>query len=57
MPRTPTVIFFEIVQQGTLYRGVPIGIAACVLSFCTNLLATLLVGFKAWCVVWVKSHL
>ncbi|KAI1795718.1 hypothetical protein LXA43DRAFT_1080150 [Ganoderma leucocontextum] len=33
---------------GTLFEGLPLGIAACVLSLSTNLLATLLVAYKAW---------
>ncbi|KAM5537428.1 hypothetical protein V8D89_008947 [Ganoderma adspersum] len=33
---------------GTLYEGLQIGIAACVLSLSTNLFATLLVAYKAW---------
>ncbi|PIL28050.1 hypothetical protein GSI_09802 [Ganoderma sinense ZZ0214-1] len=31
-----------------MYEGLPVGIAACVLSLSTNTLATLLVGYKAW---------
>ena len=34
-----------------MYQGVPIGIATSVLSLSTNILATLLVGYKAWYVV------
>ena len=33
---------------GSLFEGLPIGTAACVLSLCTNLVATLLVAYKAW---------
>ncbi|PIL28060.1 hypothetical protein GSI_09812 [Ganoderma sinense ZZ0214-1] len=33
---------------GAMYKGFSAGIAACVLSLSTNLLATLLVGWKAW---------
>lgn len=33
---------------GELYSGSPLGIAVCVLSLSTNLLATLFVGYKAW---------
>lgn len=36
---------------GTLLTGVPIGIATCALSLGTNVLATLLVAYKAWCVL------
>ena len=35
---------------GFMFEEVPGGIAACVLSYTTNLVAMLLVGFKAWCV-------
>lgn len=31
-----------------MYQGVPVGISTCVLSLSTNLVATLLVGYKAW---------
>ena len=34
-----------------MYQGIPIGIATSVLSLSTNILATLLVGYKAWYVV------
>ncbi|KAM5536418.1 hypothetical protein V8D89_009854 [Ganoderma adspersum] len=34
--------------MGTLFEGIPIGIAVCVLSLITNLLGTLLVAYKAW---------
>ncbi|KAI1781837.1 hypothetical protein LXA43DRAFT_597966, partial [Ganoderma leucocontextum] len=37
-----------IEQDGPMYRGIPIGIATCVLSLSMNILATLLVGYKAW---------
>ncbi|KAI1786143.1 hypothetical protein LXA43DRAFT_1034827 [Ganoderma leucocontextum] len=40
--------FYSFVPLGTSFEGLPIGIAACVLSLGTNLLATLLVGCKAW---------
>ena len=43
----------EAVQSmmiGFMFEEVPGGIAACVLSYTTNLVAMLLVGFKAWCV-------
>ena len=33
---------------GTMYEGLPIGLATCALSLCTNLLATLLVAYRAW---------
>lgn len=33
---------------GTLFEGLPIGIATCVLSLTTNILATLLVAYKGW---------
>ena len=33
---------------GSMYQGVPVGISTCVLSLSTNLVATLLVGYKAW---------
>lgn len=33
---------------GTMYEGLPIGLATCVLSLSTNIIATLLVGYKAW---------
>ena len=36
--------------SGAMYKGFSVGLAACILSFSTNLLATLLVGWKAWCV-------
>ena len=39
---------------GTLYEGLQIGIAACVLSLSTNIFATLLVAYKAW---YVLHHL
>ena len=35
---------------GSMFVGLPAGIAACVLSLSTNVLATALVGYKAWCV-------
>ena len=39
-----------------MYAGVSSGVAASVLSFCTNLCATVLVGYKAWCVTsWMSS--
>ena len=31
-----------------MYEGLPVGLATCVLSLSTNLLATVLVGYKAW---------
>ncbi|PIL28972.1 hypothetical protein GSI_09019 [Ganoderma sinense ZZ0214-1] len=33
---------------GFMYEGFPAGIAACVLSLTTNLVATILIGVKAW---------
>ena len=39
-----------------MYQGVPIGISVCVLSFSTNLLATLFVGYKAWYVIMQAEH-
>ncbi len=33
---------------GTMFEGLPIGVAACALSLSTNVLATLLIGYKAW---------
>ena len=36
------------VGSGSMYSGVSSGVAASVLSFSTNLGATLLVGYKAW---------
>ncbi|PIL25996.1 hypothetical protein GSI_11750 [Ganoderma sinense ZZ0214-1] len=36
------------VFPGTLFEGLQIGVAACVLSLSTNLLATALVAYKAW---------
>ena len=33
---------------GTLFEGLKVGIAACILSLFTNLFATLLVAYKAW---------
>ncbi len=40
---------------GTLFEGLPIGIAVCVLSLSTNILATLLVVYKAWYVLDLES--
>ena len=40
----------HVVGTGSMYQGFSYGVAASVLSFSTNLLATVLVGFKAWCV-------
>lgn len=34
--------------SGSLFDGLPIATGACVLSLCTNLVATLLVAYKAW---------
>ena len=39
---------------GTIYVDLPIGLTTCVLSLITNPVATLLVGYKAWCVMHVK---
>ena len=36
------------VFPGTLFEGLKVGIAACILSLCTNLFATALVAYKAW---------
>ena len=36
------------VMVGFLYEGFPAGIAASVISLATNILSTLLVGYKAW---------
>ena len=33
---------------GALFEGVPIGLVTCALSLGTNILATLLVAYKAW---------
>ncbi|KAM5536427.1 hypothetical protein V8D89_009863 [Ganoderma adspersum] len=33
---------------GTMFEGLPIGVAACALSLSTNVLATSLIGYKAW---------
>ncbi|KAM5536435.1 hypothetical protein V8D89_009871 [Ganoderma adspersum] len=33
---------------GTMFEGLPIGVAACGLSLSTNVLATSLIGYKAW---------
>ncbi|TBU40622.1 hypothetical protein BD309DRAFT_899608 [Dichomitus squalens] len=38
----------HVVGTGSMYQGFSYGVAASVLSFSTNLLATMLVGFKAW---------
>lgn len=35
---------------GTMFEGIPIGVATSVLSLSTNILATLLVAYKAWSV-------
>ena len=35
---------------GVMYERFPAGIAACVLSLVTNVFATGLIGYKAWCV-------
>ena len=35
---------------GTMFEGIRIGVATSVLSLSTNILATLLVAYKAWSV-------
>ncbi|KAM5535325.1 hypothetical protein V8D89_011010, partial [Ganoderma adspersum] len=43
---------------GSLFEGVPIGVATCVLSLSTNMLATLLVAYKSWQSRWrLKGYL
>lgn len=42
---------------GFMYERIPAGLAASVLSLSTNLLATILVGYKAWCVCGVPTCL
>ena len=39
---------YSFVPLGTSFQGLPIGLAASVVSLSTNLLATILVGYKAW---------
>ena len=46
----------SLVGIGSMYQGIPIGISVCVLSLTTNLLATLLVGYKAWYSVMQANH-
>ena len=38
----------------TVYEGILVGVTSCVLSLSTNLVATLLVGYKAWYVVDIR---
>ena len=35
-------------QPGALFEDNPFGLATCVLSLTTNLVATLLIAYKAW---------
>ena len=44
----PSQITYFGTAIGSTFEGLSVGLAACVLSLSTNLLATLLVGYKAW---------
>lgn len=41
----------QMYSPGALFEGIPTGLATCVLSLSTNILATLLVAYKAWYVL------
>ena len=47
---SPSDITSLINPVGTMFEDLPIGVAACVLSLSTNVLATFLIAYKAWCV-------
>ena len=46
----PTDMTDYINPVGTMFEGLPIGVAACALSLTTNVLATSFIHYKAWCV-------
>lgn len=42
-------------QAGTLFENNSFGLATCLLSLTTNLVATLLIAFKAWYGLWPRG--
>ena len=44
----PSQITYFGTAIGSMFEGLSVGLTACVLSLSTNILATLLVGYKAW---------